>query len=444
MSASDTIFAPATGAGRAGIAVIRISGAKARSALAAMTGRHTWVPRHATCVRLRTSEGVPLDHALGFWFPAPSSFTGEDVGELHVHGGRAVSAAVLAALDGIDGLRPAEAGEFSRRAFQNGKFDLTQAEALADLVAAETAAQHRQALRQLDGELGRLYDGWRRQAIAAMARLEAEIDFSDEDLPAALQIAVQGEVAALRLEIERHLADGQRGQRIRDGFAVVLIGPPNAGKSSLLNGLAGREAAIVDAAPGTTRDVVEVTMDIAGLAVVIADTAGLRQGKGRVEQEGVRRARQRAAAADLRVVVLDGAVWPEVDDITLSMLDDDALIVINKCDLGGLGDELAVGDRPAMPVSALLGNGLGELIGEIGKRLTERFGDDAAPAPTRARHRRSLEACAAALARAERPQASELMAEELRAAAAALGRIVGRVDVEDVLDVVFREFCIGK
>lgn len=444
MSADDTIFAPATGAGRAGIAVIRISGIKARQALVAITGREAWVPRHATCVRLRTSEGVPLDDALGLWFPAPSSFTGEDVGELHVHGGRAVSAAVLAALDRIDGVRPAEAGEFSRRAFQNGKFDLTQAEALADLVAAETAAQHRQALRQLDGELGRLYDGWRRRAIGAMARLEAEIDFSDEDLPAGLDIAVQSEVAALRLEVERHLAEGLRGQRIRDGFAVVLIGPPNAGKSSLLNALAGREAAIVDAAPGTTRDVVEVTMDLAGLAVVIADTAGLRQSEGRVEQEGVRRARQRAATADLRLVVLDGAVWPEVDKATLSMLDGDALIVINKSDLGRLGNELAVGDRPAMPVSALLGDGLSEVMAEIAKRLMDRFGDDGAPAPTRVRHRRHLEACAAALAQAERPQPLELIAEELRAAAAALGRIVGRVDVEEVLDIVFKEFCIGK
>lgn len=443
--AADTIYAPATGAGRGGVAIIRISGAAAGAALVALTGRQQWLPRRATRVRLRDRHGAALDDALALWFPAPASFTGEDVAELHVHGGRAVSAGVLSALAGVAGLRPAEPGEFSRRAFRNGKLDLTQAEALADLVAAETAAQHRQALRQLDGALGSLYDGWRRRLVAAMALLAADIDFADEDdVPSDLHHRVRREAAALRREVEAHLADGKRGERIRDGLSVVLTGPPNAGKSSLLNALAGRDAAIVDGSPGTTRDVLEVPMDIGGLPVVLADTAGLRSAAGTVEQEGVRRARQRAAAADLRILVLDGATWPSIDAEARAMLDDDGLIVINKSDLGRITGNLRMNGRQALPVSALLGHGLDALVTEIGLCLNHRFGDDATPAPTRLRHRRLLEICGTALDRAERLEESELLAEELRAAATALGRIVGQVDVEEVLDVVFREFCIGK
>jgi tRNA modification GTPase len=442
--AADTIYAPATGAGRAGVAIIRISGGAARTALATLTGRQQWMPRRATRVRLRDRNGIALDDALGLWFPAPASFTGEDVAELHVHGGRAVSAAVLGALAGIEGLRPAEPGEFSRRAFRNGKLDLTQAEALADLVAAETAVQHRQALRQLDGALGNLYDDWRRRMVAAMALLEAEIDFADEDVPPDLHLQARREMAVLRREVEVHLADGGRGERIREGLSVVLVGPPNAGKSSLLNALAGRDAAIVDGSPGTTRDVVEVPLDIAGLPVVLADTAGLRSGEGAVEQEGVRRARHRAAAADLRIIVLDGAIWPQINAETQRMLDDDGLIVLNKSDLGRGASGVEINGRNVLYVSALLGHGVRDLAAEIGERLNRRFGDDAAPAPTRLRHRRLLETCEAALRRAEHLEDPELMAEELRAASAALGRIVGHVDVEEVLDVVFRDFCIGK
>lgn len=442
--AADTIYAPATGAGRAGIAIIRISGGAARTALAALTARHQWVPRRATRVRLRDRNGVALDDALGLWFPAPASFTAEDMAELHVHGGRAVTAAVLGALAGIEGMRPAEPGEFSLRAFRNGKLDLTQAEALADLVAAETAAQHRQALRQLEGGLGNLYEDWRRRMVAAMARLEAGIDFADEDVPPDLHLRVRRETAALRGEVEGHLSQGRRGERIREGLSVVLVGSPNAGKSSLLNALAGRDAAIVDGAPGTTRDVVEVPLEIAGLPVVLADTAGLRSGEGAVEQEGVRRARHRAVSADLRIVVIDGAVWPEIDTETHAMLDDDGLIVFNKSDLGRGAGGVEINGRSVLQVSALLGDGVSDLHAEIGERLNRRFGNDAAPAPTRLRHRRLLETCAAALHRAEHLEDPELTAEELRAASAALGRIVGRVDVEEVLDVVFREFCIGK
>ena len=439
----DTIFAPATGGGPAGVAVIRISGPRATEALTRLTGRRAWVPRRATNVRLRAGDGETLDRGLGLWFPAPSSFTGEDVGELHVHGGRAVVAATLSALGAIGGLRPAEAGEFTRRAFENGKLDLTQAEALADVVDAETPAQRRQAVRQLNGELGELYQGWRDRLVAAMGHLEAAIDFADEDLPDGLDRGARAEVRAVRAEVLAHLADGARGERIRDGISIVLVGPPNAGKSSLLNALARREAAIVDAVPGTTRDVIEAPMDLGGFRVVLIDTAGLREGEGRVEREGVRRTWARAAVADIRVAVFDGERWPSFDERTAGLLNDDAVPVLNKGDLDAAKAPARIGGRDAIVVSALTGAGIPDLLNELIGRLARRCAGEG-PALTRMRHRRHVENCGAALARFGDAAASETAAEELRAAVTALGRITGRVDVEDVLDVIFRDFCIGK
>jgi tRNA modification GTPase len=440
----DTIFAPATGGGRAGIAIIRISGSRAAEALTRLTGLNAWVPRRATNVRLRASDGEVLDCGLGLWFPAPASFTGEDVAELHVHGGRAVVAAALSALGAICGLRPAEAGEFTRRAFENGKLDLTQAEALADLVAAETAAQRRQALRQLDGALGRLYERWRDRLIGAMARLEATIDFADEDLPDGLDGETRSEVEAVRLEVLAHLADGHRGERIRDGISIVLVGPPNAGKSSLLNVLAQREAAIVDALPGTTRDVIEVPMDLSGFPVVLTDTAGLREGEGRVEREGVRRSRARAAAADVCVLVFDGERWPSFDEQTAGLLNDDTVAVLSKGDLNGVEAPARICGREAIIVSALTGAGIPDLQHELTRRVGEACGGSDGPALTRIRHRQHLQSCCEALGRFGHADAGETSAEELRMAVAALGRITGRVDVEDVLGAIFRDFCIGK
>ena len=444
-----TIFALASGAGRAGIAVIRISGPEALRALERLSGQSGFRPRHVKRVELVTVEGERLDSALALWFPAPQSFTGEDVAELHVHGGRAVVADVLAALGRSDGLRVAEAGEFSRRAVLNGKMDLTQAEGLADLVAAETAAQRRQALRQADGDLRDLYESWRARLVRLQAHVEAGIDFADEDTGAgdpARHAANAIELARLGSEIGDHLADAGRGERLREGVRVALVGAVNAGKSSLLNALVRREAAIVSPHAGTTRDVIEVAVDLDGYPVVFADTAGLRDAPGEVEAEGIRRAQAWAAAADLKLIVFDGALWPEVDAASLSLVDGDALVVISKADLlAPTAVRMPEGGPQALAVSAVTGKGLASLIQTLRREIAARFAIGEAPVLTRARHRQALEQCAARLARAaSEGEAVELQAEDIRAAADALGRITGRVDVEQLLDVVFRDFCIGK
>jgi len=438
----DTIFALSSGAGRAGVAVIRVSGPAAGPALRALCGRRLPPARRATLARLRDpGAGDTLDDGMVLWFPAPASFTGEDMAELHVHGGPGVIAGVLEALAARPGLRPAEPGEYTRRRFEAGKFDLTQAEAVADLVAAETAAQRRLALRQMDGELGRLYERWRAGLITALAEVEAEIDFPDEELPADLGQRLRPAVAGLLAEIAEHLADRHRGERIRDGIYVAIVGPPNAGKSSLLNKLARRDAAIVAATAGTTRDVIEVRLDLGGLPLVLADTAGLRQARDEVEVEGVRRARRRAAEADLKLVVLDAEAGAEVDAATASVLDGDCLLLVNKVDLAPPPAAL---DRRFYPVSVKTGAGLEAFLTALEAAVAARFSTGSAPALTRLRHRAALERAAQALERSLAADRIELAAEDLRLAARALGRITGRVDVEDVLDAIFREFCIGK
>jgi tRNA modification GTPase len=408
---TQTIYALSSGAGPAGVAVIRLSGPDAGPALLRLTGRDALpVARRALLSALKSPDGGErIDDGLVLWFPAPYSYTGEDAAELHVHGGPAVVAAALAALGGISGLRVAEPGEFTRRAFLNGKMDLTAAEGVADLVAAETDAQRRQALRQAEGELGRLYDGWRDGATRVLAHFEAYIDFPDEELPEDVVNAIGHDISSLVDTISQHIDDGHRGERLRHGLDIAIVGPPNAGKSSLLNRLARRDAAIVAETAGTTRDVIEVAMDLGGYPVTLADTAGLRAAEGPIEEEGVRRARKRAEAADLRILVLDG------------------------------GDPLGV-----WPISATTGEGLDALLDRLEAAVSERIGLTGQPAITRARHREALEDCLAALRRAQAAALPELAAEDLRLAVRALGRITGRVDVEDLLDVIFRDFCIGK
>jgi tRNA modification GTPase len=439
-----TIFAPSTAAGRAGIAVIRVSGPDAEGALAAMTRRAIPAPRRAVRARFHDPDtGEPLDHGLVLWFPGPASFTGEDTVELHVHGGRATVAAIMAALARLPGLRPAEPGEFTRRAFNNGKLDLTEVEGLADLVAADTEAQRRQALRQLGGALGILYDGWRNELLRALAWEEAAIDFADEGLPEDLEPEVRSICRRLVDQVRQHLDDGNRAERLRDGVQVAIVGPPNVGKSSLLNVLAGREAAIVAPAAGTTRDVIEVHLDLAGIAVIVADTAGLRHARDDVEAEGIRRALTRAEAADLRIVMFDGAA-AIADTAAMRLLDNRSLAAFNKMDLAGARAPEFLKDQVVYPISVKTGAGLDTLLAEVTRRVTCLADPGPGPALTRARHRAALNDCLDALERVLAAPRVELAAEDLRLATRSLGRITGRVGVEDVLELVFREFCIGK
>jgi tRNA modification GTPase len=440
---NPTIFALASGGGRAALSVYRLSGPEAGSALRALIGQDLPAPRLAVLRTLRDLAGQPIDQGLVLWFPGPASFTGEDVAELHLHGGRAVSQAVTGTLLDL-GLRPAEPGDFTRRAFEAGKLDLTQAEAIADLVDADTAAQRRQALAQLDGALGQLYECWRLDLLRAQAHLEAAIDFAEEDLPLDLIPASKATLARLANHIETHLADDGRGERLRDGLRAVLLGAPNAGKSSLLNLLAGRDAAIVSATAGTTRDVIEVALDLAGYPILLADTAGLREGEEEIEREGVRRARERAAAADIKLLVLDGEIWPQLDEETMLQLDERCLLLLNKADLisGPIPDMIL--DQPVITLSAKTGQGVDRLLDKLAAAAEQRMAGSSAPALTRARHRSALIDAEAALRRAQQQTLPELVAEDVRVAARAIGRITGRVDVEAMLDIIFREFCIGK
>ena len=445
-SPAETIYALASGRGRAGVAVLRVSGPDAATAAQKLAGGVP-APRRAVLRRLRDLEGgAVLDDALAIFFKAPASFTGEDVLELHVHGGRAVVDGVLAALGGLKGLRAAEPGEFTRRAFENGRMDLTAAEGLNDLVQAQTAAQRLQALRQMDGALGALYERWRAELIDCLALVEAEIDFSDEELPEDLTANLGARIMALRGEIEAHLADSRRGERLREGVSAVILGPPNVGKSSLLNALAGRDAAIVSETAGTTRDVIEVAMDLGGYPVSLVDTAGLREAAEQVEAEGVRRARERAERADLRLVMMEAAQWPEIPPEVAEVRENGTILVLNKCDRGGPPAGIVDGQQAVYAVSAATGAGLATLLAALEARVAELCEITESPALTRARHREALVECVAALDRYAAQGACDrvLGAEDLRLAARALGRITGRVDVEDLLDVIFSSFCIGK
>lgn len=447
-----TIFALASAPGRAGVAVLRLSGPDAGAALLALAPDLAVLPapRRAVRVFLYASESNSdgsrerIDDGLALWFPAPASFTGEDVVELHVHGGHAVLDSLMTSLQALSGLRPAMPGEFSRRAFEHGKMDLTAVEAIADLVDAETSAQRRQALAQMDGSLARLYDGWRARLVKSLAFAEASIDFAEEDIPDDLARQSIEALRSLSTEISNHLADGGIGERIRSGFRIALTGVPNVGKSSLLNALAKRDVAIVSDIAGTTRDVIEVPLDLGGYATVLIDTAGIRDSTDQVEQEGVRRARAQAAMADLQIHLIDAS-----GDLADLALDPGALLVLNKADLLGDANASNLPDH-GMLISVTTGAGLGDLIAEMTKRIAAKASaHTSVSAPlTRARHRHALEDCRGALERALEGAGGgldeEMMAEDIRLAAHALGRITGRVDVEELLDRIFRDFCIGK
>jgi tRNA modification GTPase len=443
----DTIFALSSGRPPAAIAVIRVSGPRAGFALEQLIGR---VPaaRRASLARVRdpTSAEV-LDEGLALWFPAPRSETGEDMAELQVHGGRAVIAALLAALAKLPGLRPAEAGEFTRRAFENGRMDLTAVEGLADLVAAETEAQRRQAFRHLKGLLGERAESWRQRLIEALALVEAGIDFSDEgDVPQDLLARALELIGPLAEEIDK--AGSGQGERLREGLRVALAGPPNAGKSTLFNRLARREAAIVSPFPGTTRDVLEVHLDLGGYPVTVLDTAGMREARDPVEREGVRRASEQAASADLVLWMVDATERAAPSACQFAAPQGAASwIVVNKIDLvAQINESRFINTSNVHFISSATGAGVDELVNAL-LRFAEGFFTAEPALVTRERQRAHLRETVLSL-QAARDAAhdgrEEIMAEHLRLATRALGKLLGRVDVEDVLDVIFRDFCIGK
>ena len=424
----DTIFALASARGKAGVAVMRVSGPQAHGALARLCA----VPAaRQAALRQLVWQGQVLDEALVLVFDEGASFTGEASVELQVHGSLGVIKALTQALAAI-GLRPAEAGEFTRRALENGRLDLAQVEGLADLIDAETEAQRRQALRVLSGAVGKRAEGWRKDLIRAGALVEATIDFADEDVPVDVTPEVLGLIDGLLTDLRREIAGTSVAERVRDGFEVAILGAPNAGKSTLLNALAGREAAITSEIAGTTRDVIEVRMDLDGLAVTLLDTAGLRETADRVEQIGVARALERAGAADLRVFLLDHPtetllIAPRAGDI----------VVQGKADLHSGPDA----------VSGRTGQGLDQLVARIALVLAGKAAS--AGVMTRERHRIAMigavEAMESARHQVQGPSgAAELVALDLRRAARALDVLVGRVDTEDLLDEIFASFCIGK
>lgn len=443
MTTNDTIFALATAPIKSGVAVLRISGPRATDCLAAL-GVTTPKPRMATLAKLRhPATGAIIDSALILYFPAPHSFTGEQVAELHTHGSRAVSAELLSVLGGLPGFRLAEPGEFSRRAFLNNKMDLTQAEGLADLIEAETSAQARQAMRQMEGGVGRTYDALRSRILRTLALLEAYIDFPDEEIPESVMGEVADGIDALKTEIAGLLADGHRGERVREGIEILIMGPPNAGKSTLLNAIAKREVAIVSPEAGTTRDMLEVHLDLGGYPVTLVDTAGLREAAGEIEGEGIRRARARAEKAELVLHLQDINSYTEQSSKELDINAIDTLTVLTKCDMT-IGASLSPKTSHIITISAQTGEGMDLLLDTLATHIASRYASVGSSLITRERHRIALTQCLYHLTHFTPDAPLELNGEELRLAAKSLAVITGNITVDDVLDIVFSSFCIGK
>ncbi|NP_001011919.1 tRNA modification GTPase GTPBP3, mitochondrial precursor [Rattus norvegicus] len=459
----STIFALSSGQGRCAIAVIRTSGPASGLALRSLTALREPPPARSACLRLlrHPCSGEPLDRSLVLWFPGPQSFTGEDCMELHVHGGPAVVSGVLQALGSVPGLRPAKAGEFTRRAFAHGKLSLTEVEGLADLIHAETEAQRRQALRQLDGELSQLCQGWAKTLTKALAHVEAYIDFGEDDnLEEGVLEQVDRDVRALEVALSSHLRDARRGQRLRSGANVVVAGPPNAGKSSLVNLLSQKPVSIVSPEPGTTRDILETPVDLAGFPVLLSDTAGLREGAGAVEQEGVRRARQRLEQADIILGMLDASDLASssscsfLDTVVAPLVAQShdsgrqrLLLLLNKSDLLSAN---APASSTALPPHLLLschtGAGMDALLQALKTELAAVCGDPSTGPPllTRARHQYHLQGCLDALGRFQLTTDLALAAEALRQARRQLSHLTGGGGTEEILDLIFQDFCVGK
>lgn len=445
-----TIFALSSGKGRAGVSVLRVSGPDTKNAIISLTRKDVCPePRVATLSWFFDPEtNEKLDHGLVIYFPGPKSFTGEDVAEFHIHGGYAVVGGFLEALSKIPNLRSADAGEFTRRAFDNGKMDLTSAEGLADLINAETDGQKRQALRQMDGELAVLYENWRQKLISAMAYLEADIDFSDEEIPDDVTERVRPIVETLKAEIENHLSDDHRGERLRHGLQVVILGAPNAGKSTLLNYLSKRDVAIVSDIAGTTRDLLEVHLDISGFPVNIIDTAGIRTSNDVIENEGIRRAEVRARDADLKIVIIDGAEHQTIGEQMSKHIDPNTMVLINKCDIVDTVNQYSLLNQciGIWEVSIKEEDGVDEFMTCFKEEVEKRMELSDAPSLTRTRHRANLKSASDHINRflIDDHFELELLSEDLRMAARDVGKITGFVDVEDILEKIFKEFCIGK
>ncbi len=440
----DTIYAKASGAGQAGIAIIRISGDLSLTILQNLSGKNNWQPRLLTRCWLKDEKGELLDDALAAYFPYGQSYTGEDVVELYIHGGYAVINGLLDYLSRQKGLRMAEAGEFTRRAFENGRMDLTEAEAVADVIHAHTAAQKKQALKQLGGSLSRLYENWRQELIKALSWYEANIDFSDEEIPSDLEDKVSEIITHLKAEMQSHLGDNQRGENLRKGVQLAIIGAPNAGKSSLLNYLINEEAAIVSDIPGTTRDIVERYLDFSGFPVILSDTAGLRETEDYVEIEGIKRTNQRAKDAHLILALFDGTKTEDAQTLDIIQGTDAPVIILRtKYDLEPSKSHDILSYTP-IDVSLKTKYGLDIFHEQLLQNLEKICASDEDAIITRQRHRKCVSDVVEALQNFEQNFDTVMKAEDLRMALTALGRLTGRVEVEQLLDVIFADFCIGK
>jgi tRNA modification GTPase len=437
----DTIFALATPPGKSGVAIIRISGPQTSSILYSLSINKLPIERYAKLHKVYHPISQELiDNALILYFKSPASFTGEDCAELHLHGGRAIIDHIYDALNSIENVRLAEPGEFSLRAFKNGKMDLTEAEALIDLIDAETKMQHKQALRQMSGELKDLYNSWREEIIKGLSLVEAYIDFPDEDIPDEVTTQLNNLVKTMINSISTHLDDNNRGEKLRNGIYVTIIGATNVGKSSLLNLLAKRDVAIVSNIAGTTRDIIEVKLDLAGYPFVIADTAGIRETNDQIETEGIKRALDSARNADLKIAIFD-ASEKELDKNTLELIDDNSIVLFNKMDLSPNNNHSL---KNSIPISIKNNIGIDLLLEKLKSFAADNFSPSSDPVITRERHRKHLLLSIESLLRFNKELPIELAAEELRIAASHLGKIMGRIDVEEILDQIFSSFCIGK
>jgi tRNA modification GTPase len=442
----QTIFALATAPIKSGVGIIRISGSNSLYILEKLTGQESIKPRVAHLKKIKTpTTAEVIDEAVVLYFSAPNSFTGEDVVELHIHGSRAIISELLEILSSFENTRLAEAGEFSKRAFENGKMDLTEAEGLADLIDAETKAQGRQAMRQKQGQLGTLYDNWRKELISILANIEAYIDFPDESIPDEIVSRIVGQVRGLKEEIGRHLKDDKRGEKLRSGINAVITGATNAGKSSLMNILAKRDVSIVSDIAGTTRDSIEVHLDLGGYPLTLIDTAGLRENAGFIETQGIKIALQKAADADINILLFDATSLPDIDNNTLKLANENSIIVINKIDsIDKLQIPEVLEKYFPISISAKQQLGIDRLIKLLEEKTRSCLEISSDPVITRQRHRSLLLETNFYLDNFSLNDELEIASENLRQAAVSLGKITGHINIEEILDNIFSNFCIGK